>query len=145
MNINDICSSCENKLKPKVLQSAAGYYIGTFCSEHGPYARWSGDYYRSIQETQTALETLNFTLHSYLEDKLNQTPLQNYTVVSGLSILTGKRNAMLIPLTLGQIERYDSTSDFSLISLLNSDQREFMRCGITPKEWDDKVESIISH
>lgn len=36
---------CGKKLEFKVLQSAAGYYIGTFCPNCGPYSRET-DYYK---------------------------------------------------------------------------------------------------
>ena len=50
------CYSCRQKLKLEVLQSAAGYYIGTFCKNCGPYSRESG-YYATKDEAATALTT----------------------------------------------------------------------------------------
>jgi len=35
---------CGKELKLEVLRSAAGYYIGTFCQQCGPYSRESGYY-----------------------------------------------------------------------------------------------------
>ena len=35
------CSECNTTLPLKVCQSAAGYYIGYFCPECGPYGRES--------------------------------------------------------------------------------------------------------
>jgi len=45
------CSDCQTQLPLKILQSAAGYYLGYFCPECGPYGRIS-DYYtlRSFAE-----------------------------------------------------------------------------------------------
>lgn len=52
------CEDCGVALKPQVLQSAAGYYIGTFC-QCGPYSRESG-YYPKREEAQQALDTGDF-------------------------------------------------------------------------------------
>ena len=51
---NRSCPDCKEKLENKVLRSAGGYYIGTFCL-CGPYSRESG-YYRSPEEAQSDLE-----------------------------------------------------------------------------------------
>lgn len=34
-----VCPDCETTLKSKVLQSNAGYYLGHFCPNCGPYDR----------------------------------------------------------------------------------------------------------
>ena len=39
----NICPDCKVKLMPKVLHSASGWYIGTWCN-CGPYSRESGYY-----------------------------------------------------------------------------------------------------
>lgn len=51
-----ITSHDKQKLKIKVLESAAGYYIGTFHPEYGPYSRESARYYKTKEEAQYALE-----------------------------------------------------------------------------------------
>lgn len=43
-------------LELKVLKSAAGYYLGTFCPEEGPISRES-QYFASKAEAQQALDT----------------------------------------------------------------------------------------
>lgn len=48
------CPDCGVTVKPKVCQSAAGYYVGTWC-DCGPYSRESG-YYRSRDMAERALE-----------------------------------------------------------------------------------------
>ena len=48
-----ICPDCKVVLKPKVLHSGAGYYIGTFC-DCGPYSRESG-YFRTRAEAEKIL------------------------------------------------------------------------------------------
>jgi hypothetical protein len=48
------CPDCKLKLELRVLRSAAGYYIGTFC-ECGPYSRESG-YYSTRGEAERDLE-----------------------------------------------------------------------------------------
>ena len=50
-----VCIECGTTLDLEVLCSAAGYYIGFFCPECGPYSRESG-YYRSRGEAETALD-----------------------------------------------------------------------------------------
>jgi hypothetical protein len=47
------CADCRHPLLPRVLQSAAGYYIGTMC-HCGPYERLSG-YYATEAEAHAAL------------------------------------------------------------------------------------------
>jgi hypothetical protein len=46
---------CGKKLDFQVLRSNAGYYIGTFCPNCGPYSRES-DYFRTDEEAQAALQ-----------------------------------------------------------------------------------------
>jgi len=53
------CSDCKDPLPLKVLQSAAGFYIGLLC-KCGPYSRESG-YYSSKEEATTALATGHFS------------------------------------------------------------------------------------
>lgn len=48
------CPECNKKLTAEVLQSYAGYYIGTICF-CGPYSRESG-YYNTYAEAQANLE-----------------------------------------------------------------------------------------
>ena len=48
------CIGCGTELLIKVCVSAAGYYIGFFCPQCGPYSRESG-YYGSREETELAL------------------------------------------------------------------------------------------
>lgn len=48
------CIECGAELSIKVCVSAAGYYIGFFCPNCGPYSRESG-YYSSRDEAETAL------------------------------------------------------------------------------------------
>lgn len=46
---------CGKKLKLQVLQSGAGYYIGTFCNKCGPYSRES-HYYPTREAAEKALK-----------------------------------------------------------------------------------------
>jgi hypothetical protein len=50
------CHECGTELTIDIQKSAAGYYIGFFCPECGPYSRESG-YYRSYEEAEKALST----------------------------------------------------------------------------------------
>lgn len=50
---------CGEILKLRVLESAAGYYIGTFCPNCGPNTRDSG-YYGTKKEAKQALDTGDF-------------------------------------------------------------------------------------
>jgi len=47
------CPDCNVTLDLQVLQSGAGYYIGTFCN-CGPYSRES-DYFRNYSDTEAEL------------------------------------------------------------------------------------------
>ena len=49
---------CRN-MPLQVCRSAAGYYIGRWCPECGPYSRDSG-YYRTPEEAQIALDTKDY-------------------------------------------------------------------------------------
>lgn len=49
-----ICPDCKIKLKLEVLQTPAGYYIGTYCN-CGPYSRES-HYYRTREKAYQDLE-----------------------------------------------------------------------------------------
>jgi RNase P subunit RPR2 len=55
-----VCTGCNATLTIKVLSSAAGHYIGFFCSECGPYSRESG-YYKSRDKAEDALQLGNFS------------------------------------------------------------------------------------
>ena len=50
------CWECENEMDIGVYQSAAGFYIGFFCENCGPYSRESG-YYPSREHAQSALDS----------------------------------------------------------------------------------------
>lgn len=49
------CTDCKIDLPLGVYQSAAGYYVGTFCSTCGPYSRESG-YYGTREKAAKALK-----------------------------------------------------------------------------------------
>ncbi len=51
----DMC--CDVHLKLSVYKSAAGYYIGTWCRQCGPYSRHSVKYWKTKEEAQKALDT----------------------------------------------------------------------------------------
>jgi len=53
------CEDCGTVLPLKVLRSAAGYYIGFFCPQCGPYSRESG-YYRTYDQALNALRSGQF-------------------------------------------------------------------------------------
>jgi len=58
--VNDTVTTCtgwcETALKLKVLSSAAGYYLGFFCPNCGPYSRESG-YFPSKESAERALDS----------------------------------------------------------------------------------------
>jgi|WetSurSiteA1Bulk_404760.scaffolds.fasta_scaffold430285_2 hypothetical protein len=51
------CSACGTEIRLGVYQSAAGFYIGTFCPNCGPYSRDSG-YYATEAEAEAALKAM---------------------------------------------------------------------------------------
>jgi hypothetical protein len=53
------CSECNKELKIQVCMSAAGYYIGYFCDQDGPWSRESG-YYTKREEAEAALKAGGF-------------------------------------------------------------------------------------
>ena len=50
------CHECGTELSIDIQKSAAGYYVGFWCENCGPYSRESG-YYRSYEEAEKALST----------------------------------------------------------------------------------------
>jgi hypothetical protein len=60
--VNDVitnCIECGDELVIHVCRSNAGYYIGFFCDECGPYSRESG-YYTTSNAAQVALDSGNY-------------------------------------------------------------------------------------
>jgi len=55
-SISTTCHECGTELNIGVQKSAAGYYVGFWCPECGPYSRES-NYYRSCEEAEKALST----------------------------------------------------------------------------------------
>ena len=51
-----ICMICGTALNLRVMSNDAGYYIGFYCPQCGPYSRES-DYYSSREEALYALNT----------------------------------------------------------------------------------------
>ena len=49
------CEDCNSEIPLKVCQSAAGYYVGRFCPECGPYSRDS-DYFKTREQAQSYLD-----------------------------------------------------------------------------------------
>jgi hypothetical protein len=57
-----LASQCGfDHLELRVCQSAAGYYVGTWCPEEGPVSRESREYYLTQAEAQAALDQNTFT------------------------------------------------------------------------------------
>lgn len=57
--VNDtqtVCDECQTALDIEVQRSAAGYYIGFFCPNCGPYSRESG-YFPTREEAEKALNS----------------------------------------------------------------------------------------
>jgi len=54
-----VCMECGTTIDLQVLCSAAGYYIGFFCPECGPYSRESG-YFHSRDQAETVLDLGDF-------------------------------------------------------------------------------------
>lgn len=52
-------------LKPQVLKSAAGYYIGTQ-DEEGPVSRLSQEYWPTVELAETALESNCYTPRNWV-------------------------------------------------------------------------------
>ncbi len=55
-----VCTGCNTTLNIRVLSSAAGYYIGFFCPNCGPYSRESS-YYKSREEAEPYLIFGNYS------------------------------------------------------------------------------------
>lgn len=57
------------------------------------------------------------------------------------SILTGKTSTMTLPITQDQLDLYNNTkiNIQDVFPNLDSDQREFIKTGITQEEWDKLI------
>ena len=64
--MNENCSECGESLPLRVLQSAAGYYVGYFCPNCGPYKRFT-NYTRTKDASEAILETMKMTLEEKLK------------------------------------------------------------------------------
>ena len=56
---------CDFTMKPNVYLSAAGWYIGYFCNNCGPYDRISANYYRTDKEAREAMTTGKFLVKEF--------------------------------------------------------------------------------
>lgn len=54
----DYC--CEGEMDLAVCKSAAGYYIGTWCYQCGPYRRHSQRYWKDKADAKAALDSGNW-------------------------------------------------------------------------------------
>lgn len=59
------CEDCESDLPVVVLHSAAGYYVGQWCQNDGPYSRLSEEYYSTQQLAELALKNNTFTMRQH--------------------------------------------------------------------------------
>ena len=59
-NTKTTCHECGTELSIDIQKSAAGYYVGFFCPECGPYSRESG-YYHNYEEAEAALSTGSYS------------------------------------------------------------------------------------
>lgn len=63
--IHKVCPDCGIPMPVKVCISCAGYYIGQFCDNCGPYSRLSLNYYESRCDAQDALDNDTWTRRQY--------------------------------------------------------------------------------
>jgi hypothetical protein len=65
-NLIDVCDhdgdGPPTRLPLKVCHLAAGFYIGLWCPQCGPFARWSEEYWRTHGEAALALASGAYTL-----------------------------------------------------------------------------------
>ena len=70
MNIKEcLIMKCVKGLEVCVLNSPAGYYVGTIDQECFPNCRLSQEYYKKKEEAQTALNNRTFTLRTCIENQ----------------------------------------------------------------------------
>jgi len=56
---------CNIRLRLQVLESANGFYIGTFDINEGPISRESNEYFSSLEQADSALKTGAWTQKEY--------------------------------------------------------------------------------
>nr|WP_286197759.1 hypothetical protein [Variovorax boronicumulans] len=62
-----LATTCgRSDLELQVLQSAAGFYIGTFCREDGPFTRESVEYFPTRLSADAALSSGLWTQRAHL-------------------------------------------------------------------------------
>ena len=57
LDIVKVCPDCGLEMPVKVCSSGAGYYIGQFCNQCGPWNRLSLKYYKTWTEADTLLKS----------------------------------------------------------------------------------------
>ena len=59
-------------------------------------------------------------------------------LVERISVISGQVNTMALPITVDQLENYylEGMLLQDAFPNLSADEREFIKTGITPKEWD---------
>lgn len=65
-------------------------------------------------------------------------------LITKTSLLTGKVNTLDLPVTKKQMERYNSGEYLiqNVFPELTPAQREFIKTGITPEEWQETFHSV---
>ena len=64
---------------------------------------------------------------------------ENKVFVHKKSMLSGRVNSMVLPTTQGKIEYWLQSGELiqNVMPDLDADQREFIKTGISPEEWDN--------
>ena len=64
---------------------------------------------------------------------------ENKVFVHKKSMLSGKVNSMVLPTTQGKIEYWLQSGELiqNVMPDLDAEQREFIKTGISPEEWDN--------
>lgn len=59
------CPDCGAPLPLKALHSPAGYYVGRWCDNCGPYERVSASYYATFDEAEAVLKSGLYETRDY--------------------------------------------------------------------------------
>jgi hypothetical protein len=63
------CPDCGSDMPVQIYHSAAGYYIGRWCDQCGPWELLSADYYKTREDAELAMATEYDTREYALENQ----------------------------------------------------------------------------
>jgi hypothetical protein len=94
-----------------------------------------------LGDTEVATENSEKQIWRFQKTILLLHSKSNTMLITRVSILSGKTNTMDLDVTESQMEQFYRGEGYlhTIFPNLNSSEREFIKSGITPEEWDKMV------